>query len=298
MKTISPELTAHLAGNPTTLAYLWKVKRADGVIMGFTTFDVDITYTDGDGDTVTYLAATGFTNTAASNKSDLSVDNIEVTAFLDSSAIDENDLRAGVYDNCDVSIRIVNWNDLTMGDLMVSRSTVGIVKMVNGMFTAELRGLTQKLTTVLGATYGPVCRAIFGSGLSGIDMDSKYLCMFDVTTVRQTGVVDSAPDAGTIVPMAGLTGATGWFDDGFLKFTSGVLAGKAFEIKAWDGTTLTLFLPMPTPPASLDTFEIEPGCNHLVGPVGDCQNKFSNIVNFRGEPFIPGMDRILDYPNA
>ena len=297
MKTISPELTAHLASNPTTLAYLWKVKRSDGTIMGFTNFDVDITYTDGDGDTVTYLAGTGFANTAAANKSDLSVDNIEVTAFLDSSSIDESDLRAGIYDNCDISIRIVNWNDLTMGDMMVKKGTVGIVKMVNGMFTAEIRGLTQKLTTVLGATYGPVCRAIFGSGTNGIDMDSKYLCMFDVQTVRQTGTVDSVGDAATVVPVADLIGAAGWFDDGFLKFTSGVLDGKAYEIKTWDGTTLTLFLPMPEPPSHGDTFEIEPGCNHLVGPGGDCQNKFNNIVNFRGEPFIPGMDQILDYPN-
>lgn len=266
--------------------------------MGFTNFDVDLTYTDGDGDTVTYLASTGFTNTAASNKSDLSVDNIEVTAFLDSESIDENDLRAGLYDNCDVSIRIVNWADLSMGDMMIRKATVGIVKMINGMFTAELRGLTQKLTTTLGATYGPVCRAVFGSGLNGIDMDSKYLCMFNLNDVRQNGSVDDVGDAATIIPAIGLTGAAAWFDDGFIKFTSGVLDGYAFEIKTWDGTTLTLFLPMPIPPARGDTFQIEPGCNHLVGPGGDCQNKYNNIVNFRGEPGIPGMDQILNYPNA
>jgi len=293
MKTISPELAAHLEGNPTTLAYLWKVTRKDGAVMGFTNFDADITYNG-----VTYLGSTGFTNTAASNKSDLSVDNIEVTAFLDSESINEDDLRAGLYDDCDVEIRIVNWADLTMGDLMIRRATVGIVKMVNGMFTAELRGLVQKLTTTLGGTYGPVCRAVFGSGLNGIDMNSKYLCMFDLNDVRQTGSVDSVGDAATIVPVAGLVGDVGWFNDGFLQFTSGVLSGRSFEIKSWDGTTLILFLPMPTPPAHGDQFSIEPGCNHLVGPGGDCQNKFSNIVNFRGEPFIPGMDAILSYPNA
>ena len=42
-------------------------------------------------------------------------------------------------------------------------------------------------------------------------------------------------------------------------------------------------------------FTIEPGCNHTVY---DCANKYNNIVNFRGEPTIPGMDAILNYPNA
>jgi uncharacterized phage protein (TIGR02218 family) len=120
----------------------------------------------------------------------------------------------------------------------------------------------------------------------------------DVVPLRQTGSVNTSPDPGTIVPNAGLTGAAGWFDNGYIKFTSGALNGRAFEIKTWDGTNLKLFLGLPVTPAHNDSFLIEPGCNHLAGSIGDCQNKFNNIVNFRGEPFIPGMDSILNYPNA
>ena len=295
MKTVTTALALHLSGNPISLAYLWKIKRTDGTSLGFTTFDHDITYTDGDGDTVEYLGETGMLNTAAANKSDLSIDNIEVTAFLDSDAIDEADLRAGLYDDCTVEIRIVNWADLTMGDMMIRKGTVGIVKMVNGLFTAEVQGLTQKLRTVIGDTYGPVCRATFGSGLNGIDMDSHWLCRFDVTTVRQTGSVNTSADAATIVPNAGLTGAAGWFNNGLIHFTSGVLNNAAFEIKTWDGTTLDLFLPMPEQPAHGDTFFIEPGCNKLLT---DCRDKFNNVINRRAEDTIPGMTQILDYPNA
>lgn len=298
MKTISAALTTHLSSNPTSLCYLWKVKRRDGVIMGFTNFHDNITYTDADGDTVKYFASTGFTNTAAHNKSDLSPDNIEVTAFLDSAAITEPDLRAGVYDDCVISLLMVNWADLTMKDMMIRRGTVGVVKMINGMFHAEIRGLVDKLKTVIGATYGPVCRATFGSGLNGIDMDSHWLCKVDVVSLRQVWTVDTAPDAATLT-MVGIAGyLPGYYNDGFIQFTSGALSGQAYEIKTWDGTTLNLYLPMAAAPAHGDTFFIEPGCNHLAGPQGDCQNKFFNIVNFRGEPFIPGMDQILNYPNA
>lgn len=278
----------------------------DGTILGFSTHDVDIVYDDGEGPVI-YRAASGFTATASATKSDLSVDNSEALGFLDSGSILETDIRSGAYDNCDIWIRLVNWADLTMGDVLLRRGTIGVVKMKNQQFTAEVRGLAAKLTARIGDTYGPVCRATFGSGLNGIDMNSHYLCKFDVTTVRQTGSIASVVDLRTIMPAAGLTGqggstgsaSAGWFDDGFITFTSGALSGGSFEIKRWDGSTLEFFLDFPELPTADDTFTIEAGCNHLADPVtGDCQNKFSNIVNFQGEPFIPGMDQLLDYPSS
>ncbi|HEY0701275.1 MAG TPA: DUF2163 domain-containing protein [Candidatus Acidoferrales bacterium] len=303
MKSCSTALQAHLSGGQTTLAWIWKVKRVDGTILGFTTHDVDITYTDPDGDTVTYLYSTGFTGSAAAGKSDLSVDNMEATGFLNSSSLTDADLRAGLYDEAEIEIRVLNWNDLTMGDLLVRSGTLGVVKMKNGLFTAEIRGLAYKLTTILGQTYGPVCRATFGSGLNGIDVGSQWNCMVDVTAYQQSGSVSSVTSAVELVPSSGLkmvgsstpttAAPADWFDDGFITFTSGVLNGYSFEIKTWDGTNLLLFLPMPQQPAASDTFTIEPGCNHLPS---DCQNKFANIENFRGESFIPGPDNYLNYP--
>jgi uncharacterized phage protein (TIGR02218 family) len=274
------------------------VKRTDGQIFGFTTHDVAIVYdaSDGDGPT-TYLASSGFTNTATAARADLSVDNTDVTGFLESDSLTESDLRAGRFDDAAITIRIVNWADLTQGDVLLRRGTLGIVKMKRGMFTVEIRGLTHKLTTRIGATYGPICRAPFGSGLNGIRLDSHYLCKFDVVTVRQTGTLAAVLDSRTFEPASGLTGAAGWFNDGLITFTSGAASGLVAEIQSWDGVVLALFTSIPPDvlPSAGDAFTIEPGCNKTID---NCQNKFSNIVNFRGEPFIPGMDQLLDYPVA
>ena len=167
-------MTAHLQGGQTSLAYLWKVKRLDGTILGFTTHDQNIVYDAGDG-------GDGLSPTKLSPASRLrlprekrpGVDNIEFTGFLESKSIVEEDIRAGLFDGAAISVRIVNWADLTMGDVLIRSGTLGVVKMQNGKFTAEIRGLCYKLTTVLGALYGPVCRAMFGSGLNGIDLKSQ-----------------------------------------------------------------------------------------------------------------------------
>lgn len=291
MKTASAALQSHFGQDSMTLAVLWKVTRADATIMGFTTHDQDIVYGG-----VTYAASTGMANTATQSGSDLSVDNLEVTAFLDSSAIDETDILAGVYDNCQVEERVVNWDDLTMGDMLIRKGYVGNIKIINGVFTAELRGLTQKLTTKLGSTYGPICRAILGSNVGdGQPGSDQWPCGISLASYQQSGSVASSPDARTIVPAAGLTGAAGYFDGGLINFTSGVLNGKSYEIKSWDGTSLKMYLPLPAQPAASDTFTITPGCNHTTS---DCISKFSNIINFKGEPFIPGNDLIMNYPNA
>lgn len=198
-------------------------------------------------------------------------------------------------------MRLVNWADLTMGHMIVRQGYTGNVKMKNGMFTAELRGLAQKLTTVIGSTYGEICRADLFSTLE--NTTSHWICGLNAALYQQTGVVGTVMDNRTIVPVAspGLlqTGSAtptaaapaGWFNAGMLTFTSGALEGVNAEIKTWDGATLVFFLSLPGLPAPGDMFIIEPGCNKGT----DCAAKFNNIVNFQGEPFIPGMDQLLDY---
>jgi len=99
--------------------------------------------------------------------------------------------------------------------------------------------------------------------------------------------------AGSATPTA--PAPDGWFNDGLLTFTSGAMNGVSIEVKGWDGTQITLFLPMAFQPAPLDTFTIEPGCNKTIN---NCHTKFNNIVNFRGEPFIPGLNLTSLYPDS
>ncbi len=252
----------------------------------------------------------GLTFSAMESKADGSPNNCTMTGFLSDFGISEHDVRAHLYDNATWEMRIVNWNDLTMGDMKPLSGTVGDIEMKNGQFTMELRGWTQKLTTTICSVYQPTCRAeLFGGGVEGIDPNNHWKCRLNRYQWVQTGTVLSSPDLITIVPTVagsppvvdlfqkgvGYPGTTpapeGWFDNGVIKFLDGDLAGYQFEIAIFDGATLQLYpqQPLPFSPAPGDTFEIEPGCNKLKAT---CDTKFHNIINYAGEADIPGVNVI------
>jgi uncharacterized phage protein (TIGR02218 family) len=212
------------------------------------------------------------------------VDNLQISAFLDAGSITEADLTGGKYSFADIEVRVVNWADLTMGDMKIRKGTLGQTSVKGGVFTSEIRGLSYHFGTIIGQTFGPVCRYDLG--------DSQ--CTVNLTPLIQTGAVASFTDARGFIP-SGLTGAAGYFVEGVLTWTSGLNNGLTMDIGEWNGTTITLFESMPSAIANGDTFTIEPGCNHFTS---DCFNKFNNIVNFGGEPDIPGTDKIMQYPDA
>lgn len=300
MKVISSTLRGHLNLPVTTLATIWKVKRQDGTILGFTDHDQNITYDASDGDgAVVYEAAIGFTPSAQETGSELGVDNLEVTAFLEVGAITDVDLRAGKYDFCTIEIRIVNYTDLTQGDLKLRTGTVGNVKVQNTLGYFEMRGLLFRLSTAIGKLFGPTCRAELG------DSD----CTINLALYRQSGTIATAIDYRSFTPPANsllMPGSgtptspaiPGWFNGGVLTWLTGPNAGFSEEVRTWDGTTIVLFENMPFLITATDTYTIEPGCDLTRnGPQG-CIIKFNNAVNFRGEDTIPGMDAITMYPNS
>lgn len=157
MKTITTAFDAHLNQEVTTLCTCWRIERLDGKVLGFTTLDSDILYGD-----VVYESQYGYSRTALSAGSDLGVDNMDVTGVLDSDRITNEDLRNGVYNFARVYVFLLNYEDLTQGELALRTGWFGEVSMTQrGEFTAELRGLNQALSHNTIEVYTPECRADF-----------------------------------------------------------------------------------------------------------------------------------------
>ncbi|MCC7260039.1 MAG: DUF2163 domain-containing protein, partial [Alphaproteobacteria bacterium] len=274
-KSISAALQGHLAGEVTTLATCWKLTRTDSTVLGFTDHTEHLLF-----ESVNYLASAGFTPSAVHTSADLAVDNLELEGVLDADAIAEEDVMAGLYDFAEIEIFMVNYADLSQGALKLRRGNLGEVTLKGGQFVAEVRGLAQRLSQTLGALYSPLCRAKLGDGRCGVDMGSH----------TETGSVTSVTSNQIFVDTA-RTEADGYFDFGKVTFTSGDNEGLSMEVKQFSSGRITLVLPMPYAIGIGDDYSIEAGCDKTLGT---CIGRFSNAVNFRGEPHVPGIDRMLE----
>ncbi len=352
MKSTSTALAAHLAGPVTTLATCWRITRVDGTEFFFTDHDQDLPF-EGN----IYKASSGYSRTAIANDASLSVDNLDVEGVFDSDAITEEELRAGLFDQAEVRIFLVNWADPSMGALRMRRGWFGeVVLTEQGVFRTELRGMTQALQQRIGELYSPECCADLGDHRCKVPVNPPqiarltaytvgdvvcvptgtgagseifenriYRCIiagsttteqpeFDTSAGAQTidgdavfetqeawsrsGIVTDVTDRMIFDAVINEPRATDdWFAGGVLTWETGSNAGRSIEVKAWsrDSGLIELFLPMGYAIELGDFFRIHPGCNkHL----DTCINRFANVLNFRGEPYVPGQDAIMNYPDA
>ena len=77
-------------------------------------------------------------------------------------------------------------------------------------------------------------------------------------------------------------------------WTSGLNIGLSMEVKTYTVGNVLLQMPMPFEIAAGDAFNIVAGCAKR--RFEDCRDKFSNVLNFRGFPDVPGLDEIVKGP--
>lgn len=321
------------------------IQRRDGQQFFFTDLDQDLVI-GGD----TYLAAVGYQRTDLISDDRLAVDNLEVSGIFDDASITERDVRAGLFDYAIVQIFVVNYEDLTQGAAQLRRGRLGQVSTSRrGVFEAELRGLVQAFSRVIGEVRSPECRADLGDSRCKIPIDppavqrsTAYVAAPnpDFVTAGLTNLIHECTTAGTTAasapsynPTVGGTtmdgtavfttreawtreaavatvtdnrifsitvdedrDVSGWFDQGLVTWVTGNNAGLSMDVKTWtktgaDAGDVVLFLKMPFDVQVGDDLLIHPGC--LKRRDEDCLTKFENVVNFRGEPDLPGRDEAL-----
>jgi uncharacterized phage protein (TIGR02218 family) len=277
MRSIPTALAAHIAGEVTTLATCWRIKRQDGIVLGFTTHDRPLRING-----VVYRAAGGFVPSTMESSSGLDVDNLDIEGILADAALSRADLLAGRYDLAEVEIFLVNWAAPSAGAVMLKTGLLGDAVLKDVDFTVEVRGLSQLLQADIGEVYSPECRANLGD----------HRCKVRLAAFRVTGAVTAVADSETFSDAR--RGETdGWFDYGRLAWLSGANAGLECDVKNFTGGEIVLAEPMRGQIAAGDRYEMTAGCDKRFAT---CRAKFSNSRNFRGEPAVPGQDAVLDYP--
>jgi len=279
MRAISPALQAHLDSGATTLATCWRIERRDGAVHGFTDHDRALSF----GGTL-YEPETGADGSAIVSTADLAVDNSAIEGALSSAGLSAALLASGRFDGAAVEIWRVNWADADQR-VLLKRGSIGEVKRDGARFTAEIRGLSQALDETRGRVYQRGCDATLGDARCGVDLETPAF--------RAGGEVTAALDETRFLASGLGAFADGWFVHGRIDWTAGANAGTSGWIKAHAGSGLSLWTPPGAPLAAGDAFAVYAGCDKSFSA---CRAKFSNGVNFRGFPLMPGNDAAVSYP--
>lgn len=282
MRTLSANDTAQLLEESTTWANCVHVVDANGNEVRYTDHDREIVVNrTGDplGINGTYEPVNALTGSSLHSTADMSVDNQESDVTLEDLGITASDIRAGLYDDVRVTLFRVNWRTPNDSGFILKHGPLGHKQLSGrGVATVELRGLTQYLQTTIVQTYSAACRADLG--------DSH--CQFNLASVTITGTVSTVTSARlsfTSGDVVGSPNTAGYWTGGLVTFLTGNNATYRREVRSDNGSGgIVLFEPLPADIQVGDTFTIYPGCDKALST---CKNKFNNVINFRGEPFIP-----------
>jgi uncharacterized phage protein (TIGR02218 family) len=285
MRTIPPALQAKLDGGVMTLCRCWRLQRRDGVVMGFTDHDQDIVFGG-----VAFRANSGLSSSEATSRLGLSVDGAEISGALADESLSEADLAAGRYDAAAIEVFLVDWSEPAL-NVLLARGVLGEIRRDGGAFTAEFRGLTHRLNEERGRLYTSTCSADLGDTRCKVDLQNPAF--------RGSGAISALRGASVFVASGLSSFAGGWFTGGKLTWTSGANAGLAVEVKSHRAeggvVTITLWQSAPELLAVADAFVVTAGCDKRFAT---CRARFTNAVNFRGFPHIPGNDFLVSYAVA
>ena len=266
MRNISTSLSSHLASSLTTLATCFKITLSNGQQMGFTSCDTDL-HIGG----LVYQADAGCTPSAIVSQQNLAADNLEIKGMISSDLITEEDLLSGKYDQAEILVFLVNYQDLSAGELILHRGWLAEITLQGAAFCAEIRGISDKTNNCITKLYSEGCRASFGDNCCSLDL-AKYqhkAVIAEIISDRQLRLSESP---------------IGFFNYGQLKYTNGVLA-----IKHCHQTQVTLLQSQTHLLHLGEQVLLTAGCDKKFTT---CCEIYHNAINFRGETHLPGMNQL------
>ena len=230
---------------------------------------------------------------------------MEFQGFYSDNLFTAEDVINGKLTDASVEIFASPWDDVNLGELVFFTGNLAELEHHDTYFKGEVRGLSARLSQETGPVTSRSCRVAFRSAacghtastvtIGGNTFNIQYSGTLGGNVIQSTRsflTVSLNPWPDPIIPQ-------NFFQNGKVTI-NGVTRQIAESFSADEDDvpepevplTLKLKRPFPFTPELGDAVTIIAGCNKRVE---DCQ-KFNNIVNFRGEPYVPGLEVINRVP--
>lgn len=185
MRTISSVIEAALESGAAKLCQVWIITRKDGVQLGFTDHDRDLTV-----EGVVCRAASGFSAGAATSELGLGgASSSAVAGVIDSDSLSAADIAAGLYDEAAIEVYTLDWQSpsehvMTFSGQMARFEARGGLRNGEASFVAHVEGPMARLERVIGRRMSPLCDAVLGDARCGVTHLAQPVCDKRFSTCR------------------------------------------------------------------------------------------------------------------
>jgi uncharacterized phage protein (TIGR02218 family) len=303
MKTLPAPYAAHVAGSYLSLAGGLFLVRRDGQAFGLTScgttsvLDVRPWWNGTGADAFALDHAQGLLVSDLVTTAGLEVGNAEITTLDDGTFFDRADIYKGLWDGAKFWVFRYDYTAAaTVADVEVLMGgEVGEVGINLNTIVLELRDIAKRLQEERGIIISRTCRQRLGGPICRVNLAS-YTVPLTITGVGS--------DSRRVFTCSAATQPADWFGEGKVLIKTGANAGMWAKVVAFSGGEFTLVLRAYAPFQVGDTLDAVAGCRgrherSLDNPAGvsDCIDKFNNILNFDGEPWVPPTDYLTASPN-
>ncbi len=263
---------------------IWQITRTDGVVFRFTNHDMVIRRNEHD-----YTPMSSLNATAKQKIEGLKERNIDFRGVITSDLITYEDLLAGKFREARIDEALIDWRYPWAGTFAQFTYWVVSTRFSGEVWEAQVEGITHRLKISTGRVLGRTCD-VKNFGDNRCKMDSTLFTWEGTVTAIDVPRKVFFTDEPDIIAKA-----NNYFKYGTCRFISGLNDNIKMEVGEFTGGSgrIKLWLKMPYNIEIGDTFRIVAGCNRLLKT---CRDKFDNVINFQGFPFIPGTDSMLKTP--
>lgn len=205
---------------------------------------------------------------------------LELEGGVGSPAFTLVDMQSGRWSGASVQLFTGSWSQEAEACLLAS-GALGRISMQEGRLAMSVDVLPDAARELPCIHTSPECRAVLGDQQCRVDMRSRRLRV-TVMALEEDGVVVDNADLER-------------FGMGRLHWISGPQCGLEDMIIVAEKSRLVLRDAVKSSLQIGDRAVLTEGCD---GRRETCSERFANIMNFRGEPDLPGSELLLRYPGA
>jgi uncharacterized phage protein (TIGR02218 family) len=289
MKPLSDPLKALLATRQFYTVKLFTFTLFDGTVASYCAGDHDVvwnstTYSCG-GSTGPYFERTD-KKAKTHLKIGMDVDNLTFDVLPGSGTIERlpflQAMRWGYFDGADLFYQRAyapNGSSAITGALPMFKGRVADISFGRSILTFTINSYLELLNQ-------NIPRNLFQAGCVNTLYDAS--CALDPNAFNDTSIAGAGSTAKML--LANFARADDYYDLGKVTMTGGALNGLSRPVRKWTAGqggnmgAILLGVPFPAAPMAGDTFKVFAGCDKQQTT---CASKFSNIVNFRGTPYVP-----------